>query len=80
MKVRQALEWLKDLDPDEEIVMAHWSKEWVNEVLTGMDELPVTTEEWNEVVRNLQHEAIYFEDMADALEAAARELTEERDN
>ena len=80
MKAKQAIEWLQALDPDEEILMAYWNLEWVNEILTGQDHPPATAEEWAENVRNREHEALLYEDLADALEQGALELIEERED
>ena len=79
MKAREAIEQLKGLNPNEEIILAWWNQNWMNEVLTDSDESPISEYEWNEIVRNLQDEAVLYEDMAYALEAQAIELQKERE-
>ena len=79
MKARDAIEQLKGLDPSEEIILAWWNQNWMNEVLTDLDESPISEYEWNEIVRNLQDEAVLYEDMAYALQAQAIELQKERE-
>ena len=46
MKVKYAIEQLKRLDEDEEIVIAYWSKDWFVDVL-GRE---ITEEQWDDIV------------------------------
>ena len=46
MKVKYAIEQLKRLDEDEEIVIAYWSKDWFVDVL-GRD---ITDDQWDDIV------------------------------
>lgn len=46
MKVKYAIEQLKRLDKDEEIVIAYWSKDWFVDVL-GRE---ITEEQWDDIV------------------------------
>ena len=79
MKARDAVEQLKGLDPNEEIILAWWNEDWINEVLTNNDELPLKKPEWNEIVRSYQHSDILFQDVADFLRDESVSLIQERE-
>lgn len=46
MKVSQAIQMLSGHDPDDEIVIAYWTKQWFVDIL----EQDISDEEWSDIV------------------------------
>jgi hypothetical protein len=79
MKARDAIEQLKGLDPNEEIILAWWNEDWINEVLTNWEEPKLERAEWNEIVRNYENSDVLFQDVADFLKDESLSLINERE-
>lgn len=46
MRVKYLIDQLKEYDPDDEIIVAYWDKEWFSELLEG----DITDDQWLDIV------------------------------
>ena len=69
MKVKYAIQQLSALKPDDEIVIAYWTKEWFIDVL-GRD---ITDDQWDDITGECD-DVIDNMPIGDYLETAATEI------
>ena len=69
MKAKHAIEMLATRNPDEEILIAHWDKEWFIDVI-GKD---ITDDQWWDILGACENVLDYI-GIGDALEQAANEV------
>jgi hypothetical protein len=69
MKVKYAIEQLKQLDKNEEIVIAYWTKDWFTDVLAR----DITDEQWDDIVGDCD-DVIDNMPIGDHLEMAATQV------
>jgi hypothetical protein len=67
MKVSKAIEYLKDYDPNDELLIAWWDRE-----TTGHDDISV--EEWSKMVQIIDRQDSVFEDVSWYIDEARREV------
>lgn len=69
MKVKYALEMLTGQNPDDEIVIAYWTKQWFIDIL----ERDITDKQWDDIV-NACENTLEYNGVGDDIQAAAIEL------
>jgi hypothetical protein len=69
MRVKYAIQQLSDLDPEDEIVIAYWTKEWFIDVL-GRE---INDDQWDDI-SGAGDDVIDNMPIGDYLEAAATEI------
>ena len=69
MRVKYLIEQLKEYDPDDEIIVAYWTKEWFSELL----ECDITNEQWIDIA-DAGNDVIETMDTGDYLQLAAVEI------
>jgi hypothetical protein len=75
MKVREALRHLSDYNPDDDLVIVWWDKDWMDNTDS---ELQLTDEQWEEVTDKFDGDAEFQIGLvADQIEEIAREVMED---
>ena len=69
MRVKNLIEQLKEYDPDDEIIVAYWDKDWFTELL----ERDITDDQWQDIVGDGEN-VIENMDTGDYLQLAAVEI------
>jgi hypothetical protein len=69
MKVKYAIEQLKQLDKDDEIVIAYWTKEWFTEILAR----EITDDQWLDIA-DVCDDTLEWNGVGDMMQSAAIEL------
>ena len=72
MKVGQLIADLQTLNPDDEIVIAYWTKDIADQYIEDSNN-PLTTEQWVEIVDEVGSENIEFESIGELIQQLAYE-------
>ena len=75
MKVKYAIQQLSALKPDDEIVIAYWTKEWFIDVL-GRE---ITDDQWDDIIGECD-DVIDNMPIGDYLQSAATEALDNEEN
>jgi hypothetical protein len=82
MKIGNLIADLQTLNPDDEIVVAYWTKDIADQYIEESNNL-LTTEQWAEIVDEVGSENIEFESIGELIQQLAYEKAEpldEREN
>ena len=70
MKVKQAVEWLLELDQESEIVIGWWDKYTAESYVDGL----ITNDQWADIVVSVGDEPLGFEQVGELITELASEL------
>jgi hypothetical protein len=74
MRVANLISDLQRLNPDDEVVVAYWTRDLADQYVE--DRTPLTDEQWQEIVNEVGSENIQFQEVGDLIEQLAYEKTE----
>jgi len=79
MKVSTAIRYLSELNPDDDIVIAWWDRDWVQctNLMQGHSEL--TVEEMRSIADNVEEYDWVYSSVCDAIEEETRDVLLDRD-
>ena len=63
MKVKTAVEWLSELDPESEIIIGWWDKDIAETYVDGV----LTDDQWSEIVFSVGDEPLGFEQIGELI-------------
>jgi hypothetical protein len=75
MKVSKLIADLKELNPDDEIVIGYWDKSIADSYIADENK-PLTNDQWIEIVDEIGLENIQFEEIGELIQQLAYEKTE----
>lgn len=77
MRVSQAIDWLSELDPEDDIIIQWWDKDWIDNSHIS-EEGKLTDEQWEEVTDRFDNDGEFVITLvADKIEEIAREVMED---
>jgi hypothetical protein len=77
MRVANLISDLQRLNPDDEVVVAYWTRDLADHYVEGRT--PLTNDQWQEIVNEVGSENIQFQEVGDLIEQLAYEKTESLD-
>jgi len=78
MKVQRAIEYLSKLDPNEDIVIAWWDREWLECSYIMQGHEPLTAKEMESIADVVEGYDHIYESVCDAIEEEARDVLLDR--
>jgi len=77
MRVANLISDLQRLNPDDEVVVAYWTRDLADRYVENRT--PLTNDQWQEIVNEIGSENIQFQEVGDLIEQLAYEKTESLD-
>jgi hypothetical protein len=77
MRVANLISDLQRLNPEDEVVVAYWTRDLADRYVENRT--PLTNEQWQEIVNEVGSENIQFQEVGDLIEQLAYEKTESLD-
>jgi len=74
MRVANLISDLQRLNPDDEVVVAYWTRDLADRYVENRT--PLTNDQWQEIVNEVGSETIQFQEVGDLIEQLAYEKTE----
>ena len=74
MRVANLISDLQRLNPDDEVVVAYWTRDLADRYVENRT--PLTNDQWQEIVNEVGSENIQFQEVGDLIEQLAYEKTE----
>ena len=74
MRVANLISDLQRLNPDDEVVVAYWTRDLADRYVENRT--PLTDDQWQEIVNEVGSENIQFQEVGDLIEQLAYEKTE----
>jgi len=71
MKIKDAIEWLSESDPESEIIIGWWDKYTAESYVDGL----LTDDQWSQIVLSVGDEPLGFEQVGELITELASELS-----